>query len=92
MRKFQNATQPDDERVVKEKRKEKKLESRDTLFGKEGVLAAAPDDCFFFDAVPFFPIFSFVLLLCETTVKKYEKMQKKKKRQKEGIFWCFGGF
>ena len=50
MRDFQNATQPDDERVVKEKRKEreiarkeKKQESR-ALFGKE-------ED----DAVPFFP-------------------------------------
>ena len=67
-RDFQNATQPDDERVVKEKRKEKKLESRDTLFGKEGVVAAAPGDCFFFDAgVPFFPIFSeglFVARVC----------------------------
>ena len=71
MRDFQNATQPDDERVVKEKRKEKKLESRDTLFGKEGVLAAAaPGDCFFFDAVPFFPIFS-GLVCCAKQLCKY---------------------
>jgi hypothetical protein len=70
MRKFQNATQPDDERVVKEKRKEKKLESRDTLFGKEGVLAAAADDCFFFDAVPFFPIISDGLFVARVCAKQ----------------------
>ena len=70
VRKFQNATQPDDERVVKEKRKEKKLESRDTLFGKEGVLAAAPDDCFFFDAVPFFPIISDGLFVARVCAKQ----------------------
>lgn len=72
MRKFQNATQPDDERVVKEKRKEKKLESRDTLFGKEGVLAAAaaPGDCFFFDAVPFFPIISDGLFVARVCAKQ----------------------
>ena len=101
MRDFQNATQPDDERVVKEKRKEKKQESRDTLFGKEGVLAAAPDDCFFFFAVfeddagvPFSPIFSLwsvcVARVCANEQEQVQKTLEEEKAAEEGIFWFFG--